>query len=37
MLFSGELQHLDELDHRHLVDKCRSVFNARIVLQRSLV
>ncbi len=26
---SGQPSHFNELDHRHLVDECRSVFDAR--------
>ena len=36
-MFSRQLPYFDELDHRHLVDECRGVFDARGVLWRGLV
>ena len=37
MVISNSRGRSYELDHRHLVDECRSVFDARGVLWRGLV
>ena len=37
MVIRNQPQRSDELDHRPLVDECRSVFDARDVLWRGLV